>query len=282
VRLRKLVETGAAIETVDPGPPPGPSREEAPAPPAVIELRGVGKEYPGPPRTRALQGVDLVVRRGEFIAVVGPSGSGKSTLLNLLGALDRPSAGALRIAGHDVSRLADRELAGLRGQHLGFVFQSFNLLDGVDATENVSLGLLYGGIGRRQRRARALDALDRVGLADRARHRPAHLSGGERQRVAIARALVHEPSLLLADEPTGNLDSRNGAAILDLFGRLHAEGSTIVLITHDPGIAAGLPRCVTLRDGSVERDERRGPPALALAGAGETGAVADPSAEAAW
>jgi len=278
VRLRKVVT--AEVATDD---PTGGADEARPvgAPaavddrPAVIDLAGVGKEYPGPPRTRALQDIDLVVPRGDFVAVVGPSGSGKSTLLNLVGALDRPTEGTLRIAGHDVARLADVDLAGLRGRQIGFVFQSFNLLDGVDATENVALGLLYGGVPRRQRRARSLDALDRVGLAERARHRPTHLSGGERQRVAIARALVHEPSLLLADEPTGNLDSRNGAAILELFERLHGEGSTIVLITHDPGIAAGLPRCVTLRDGRVERDDQRGPARLAAPAAVPTGAGVD-------
>ncbi len=222
----------------------------------VIELSGVMKEYDGTPPVRALSDVDLLVDAGEFVGIVGPSGSGKSTLLNLLGALDRPTAGTVRIDGHDVARLKDDRLSALRGRRIGFVFQTFNLIDGLDALENVNLGLTYAGLPRRARRRRALDALDRVGLAERADHRPSRLSGGERQRVAIARALVTEPALLLADEPTGNLDSKTGATIVDLFHQLHRDGSTIVLITHDSDLVAEFPRCVSMRDGRIVDDLR--------------------------
>ena len=214
----------------------------------VLELHGVTKHYPGTPPVHALDGVDLTVNGGEFVVIVGPSGSGKSTLINVVGALQRPSTGTVRIDGHDVSRLRDARLAAVRGRRIGFVFQQFHLVEGLTALENVADGLLYGGVARRQRLARAREALAAVGLAERSGHRPGALSGGERQRVAIARALVADPAIVLADEPTGNLDSRNGEAIVQLLLDLHAEGRTIVLITHDREIAARAPgasRCST-------------------------------------
>ncbi|GAA2599724.1 ABC transporter ATP-binding protein [Actinomadura fulvescens] len=222
--------------------------------PPVVELAGVRKEYPG--GVVALAGVDLTIRRGELVAIVGPSGSGKSTLLHIIGSLDRPSAGMVRIAGHEVAGLSDRELSALRAQHLGFVFQSFHLAAGVSALDNVADGLLYGGQPLRARRRRAAAVLDRVGLADRTSHRPHELSGGQKQRVAIARAIIGEPALLLADEPTGALDTASGAAVLALLRDLNAAGATIAVITHDNEIAAALPRRIRLRDGVVVADSR--------------------------
>lgn len=221
---------------------------------AVLVLDRVGKRYEGPPATRALQNIDFSVATGEYVAIVGPSGSGKSTLLNLIGALDRPSEGTITIGGYDVDILSDRQLSEVRGRQIGFVFQTFNLIDGLDATANVGLGLLYRGVPKLERKKRALEALAHVGLSHRATHRPGQLSGGERQRVAIARALVGQPSILLADEPTGNLDTANGQEILELFDALHRDGSTIVLITHDLTIAARTPRRVMLRDGAIVSD----------------------------
>jgi putative ABC transport system ATP-binding protein len=223
----------------------------------VIMLRDVVKEYPGDPPTRVLHGVDLVVRQGELLAIVGPSGSGKSTLLHIMGTLDLPTSGDVHIAGHDVARLADRQLSALRSREIGFVFQQFFLLPGMSAADNVADGLLYTGRRLRDRRARAREALERVGLGHRLDYNTEKLSGGERQRVAIARALVGEPSVVLADEPTGNLDTRSGAALVELLHQLNGDGSTIVVITHDHDVAASLRRQVVLRDGLIEADAAR-------------------------
>ncbi len=224
---------------------------------AVIELLDVHKRYMlGSYEVRALRGVDLSVERGEMLAVIGPSGSGKTTLLEILGCLSRPSAGSVRMEGRDVAELDGRGLARLRGREIGFVFQSFNLLPRLTALENVELPLGYARVRRRERRERALAALERVGLAERAAHRPSELSGGQIQRVAVARALVNEPSIVLADEPTGNLDTKTGQEILALFSQLHEEGNTIVIVTHDTRIAELAPRCVQLQDGRIAADRR--------------------------
>jgi putative ABC transport system ATP-binding protein len=231
----------------------------SPQPGSVLELRGVTRTYgTGSAALTVLHGIDLTVDEGEYLAVVGPSGSGKSTLLNIVGALDRPTSGQVLIGGADLSSYSDARLSRLRGSHLGFVFQQFFLLERRTALENVGDGLLYQGVRRPERRRRAADALRRVGLGARLDHTPAELSGGECQRVAVARALVHRPRLLLADEPTGNLDSASGRAVLELFDVLHAEGATIVVVTHDESIAARAPRVVAMRDGRVESDLRRG------------------------
>ncbi len=217
----------------------------------VVALQGVSKVYPGPPPVTAVAGVDLDIWAGDLVAVVGPSGSGKSTLLHLMGVLDVPSSGEIVIDGRSVAGLSDGELSAIRAHRLGFVFQEFFLIDGVTATENVAQGLLYRGLARDVRQSRARRALEAVGLGHRLDHEPARLSGGERQRVAIARALVGEPSVIFADEPTGNLDSVTSSGIIDLLVDLNSTGATIVVITHDLDLADRFPRQVHLRDGRV-------------------------------
>jgi putative ABC transport system ATP-binding protein len=211
----------------------------------------------GTERVHALRGVTLEMARNEYVAIMGPSGSGKSTMMNLLGCLDTPTSGEYWLNGVEVSRLSDNELARVRNREIGFVFQTFNLLPRSDALHNVELPLIYAGLGPRERKERASEALTRVGLSHRMHHKPNELSGGQRQRVAIARALVNRPSILLADEPTGNLDSATSEEIIRVFGDLHAAGQTVVMVTHEPDIAACAQRVVVLRDGRVERDESR-------------------------
>jgi putative ABC transport system ATP-binding protein len=218
----------------------------------IVTLRGVGRGYPG--GVTALRDVDLGIDRGELVAIVGPSGSGKSTMLHLIGTLDRPSAGQIVIDGHDIAQLSDSGLSALRATRIGFVFQLFHLAPGVTALDNVADGLLYAGVGLRERRQRAEAALRRVGLGHRLTHRPHQLSGGEKQRTAIARAVVGEPALLLADEPTGALDSRSGEGVMRVLLDLHQAGTTIVVVTHDHDVASHLPRQVSMRDGHVVSD----------------------------
>jgi putative ABC transport system ATP-binding protein len=223
---------------------------------AVIELRDVVRRYPGDPPVESLREVTLRVEPGELLAVMGPSGSGKTTLLHIAGTLDRPTSGSVRIDGVDTSGMSDRQLSGFRATRLGFVFQQFFLLDGMSVLDNVAAGLLYRGIDVRERRRHAAEALERVGLAQRLMHRPAQLSGGERQRTAIARAVVGRPKVVLADEPTGNLDSASGVAIVELLRDLHRDGTTVIVITHSPVVAGAMDRRVELLDGRVERDTR--------------------------
>ena len=222
----------------------------------MIDVRGLEKQYVlGTETVRALRGVDLTISRNEYVAIMGPSGSGKSTFMNVLGCLDTPTAGENILNGQAVAGMKDDDLARIRNREIGFVFQTFNLLPRSTALENVELPLVYGGAGRAERRQRAQEALRSVELGDRMDHRPNELSGGQRQRVAIARALVTRPSIILADEPTGNLDSRTSEEIMALFARLHGEGQTIIMVTHEPDIAAHARRVVVLRDGLVASDE---------------------------
>jgi putative ABC transport system ATP-binding protein len=230
---------------------------DTPLPDIVILTHNLAREYDmGGEIVRALRGVDVQIRKNEYVAVMGPSGSGKSTLMNLIGCLDTPTAGEYWLNGQKVSDLSDDQLARIRNKEIGFVFQTFNLLPRADALHNVELPLIYAGLPAKQRRERAATALQKVGLGDRMDHRPNELSGGQRQRVAIARALVNEPSILLADEPTGNLDSATGTEIMALFQALHDSGQTIVLVTHEHDIAAHARRQIHLLDGKIERDER--------------------------
>jgi putative ABC transport system ATP-binding protein len=225
--------------------------------PPVLQLTDVEKVYDSGrsgTKTPALRGVSMTVRCGEFLAIVGPSGSGKSTMLHLAGTLERPTSGTVRVDGEDISRLPDRRLAAIRAYRIGFVFQHFFLSAGNTALENVADGLIYSGVPVRKRRSLAAEALDRVGLSQRMRHRPYQLSGGEQQRVAIARALAGDPGLLLADEPTGNLDSESGAEVMGLLRALNAAGTAIALITHDVQLAQSIPRTVTIRDGRISGD----------------------------
>lgn len=226
----------------------------------IIRLSGITREYVmGTERVLALRGVDLEIRRNEYVAIMGPSGSGKSTMMNMLGCLDTPSAGQYWLNGHEVSQMEDDDLARIRNVEIGFVFQTFNLLPRASAMANVELPLVYAGVSARDRRDRAAAALTRVGLGDRMDHRPNELSGGQRQRVAIARALVNEPSILLADEPTGNLDSVTSEEIMRVFAGLQAAGQTVILVTHEPDIAQHARRIVTLRDGRIDSDRSVAP-----------------------
>ena len=225
---------------------------------ALIETRDLWKTYVmGSEEIHALQGVSIAIPRGEYVAIMGPSGSGKSTLMNLIGCLDTPSKGSYLLNDKEVAAMNDDELARIRNEEIGFVFQTFNLLPRATALHNVELPLIYAGIPSKERQDRARQALEKVELTSRASHRPNELSGGQRQRVAIARALVNNPSILLADEPTGNLDSKTGAEIMALFERLHKSGNTIVLVTHEPDVAAFAYRTIYIRDGKVENDVRR-------------------------
>ncbi|MGH9017327.1 MAG: ABC transporter ATP-binding protein [Acidimicrobiales bacterium] len=227
---------------------------EVPSAAAVLELIDVAKEYRGDPPVTALAGISLRIEQGELVAIVGPSGSGKSTLLHVMGTLERPTSGVVRIAGEDTSTMSDKELSGLRARRLGFVFQQFFLLDGLSVLDNVADGLLYRGGHVAERRRLAEAAIERVGLGHRLGHRPNQLSGGEQQRTAIARALVGRPAFVMADEPTGNLDSVTGASLLELLRELHREGTTILVITHDSDVAAAMERRVEIRDGRILRD----------------------------
>lgn len=225
----------------------------------TIQLRGIKKLYQvGTQQVAALNGIDLDIKEGEFAALMGPSGSGKSTLMNILGCLDRPTTGSYLLDGQEVAHLSDDKLAITRNQKIGFVFQNFNLLSRISALENVALPLVYAGVGSKEREERALHFLEAVGLADRADHQPNELSGGQRQRVAIARALVNDPQIIMADEPTGNLDTKSTKEIMEIFEKMHSVGRTIILVTHEPEIAVCASRQLLVRDGVITRDEGKG------------------------
>ncbi|MGB0981417.1 MAG: ABC transporter ATP-binding protein [Winogradskyella sp.] len=221
----------------------------------VIEIRNIIRDFKlGQEIVHVLKGIDLDIKRGEYVAIMGPSGSGKSTLMNLLGCLDTPTAGTYNLNGNDVSQMTDDELAEIRNTEIGFVFQTFNLLPRTTALDNVALPMIYAGASKKQRNTRATEVLTDVGLADRMDHKPNQLSGGQRQRVAVGRALVNKPSIILADEPTGNLDSKTGTEIMALFDEIHAAGNTVIMVTHEEEIAAHAKRVIRLRDGIVESD----------------------------
>lgn len=225
----------------------------------AIRLRDIKKIYKmGGQELAALNGINLDIKRGEFAALMGPSGSGKSTLMNILGCLDRPTVGSYELEGKEVAHLSDDELAVMRNKHIGFVFQNFNLLSRISSLENVALPLVYAGVGASERRKRALQVLEAVGLGDRAEHLPNELSGGQRQRVAIARALVNNPEIIMADEPTGNLDTKSTKEIMEIFQEMHGRGKTIILVTHEPEIAVCANRQLLVRDGVITRDEGKG------------------------
>jgi putative ABC transport system ATP-binding protein len=225
----------------------------------MIELAGIKKiYYVGGQEVAALAGIDLNIKQGEFAALMGPSGSGKSTLMNILGCLDRPTCGSYKLDGQEVANLTDDELAVVRNKRIGFVFQNFNLLSRISAADNVALPLIYAGVGKTERKERARKVLDAVGLGDRADHQPNELSGGQRQRVAIARALVNDPHIIMADEPTGNLDTKSTKEIMEIFEGLHREGRTIILVTHEPEIAACASRQLLVRDGLITQDAGKG------------------------
>lgn len=225
----------------------------------AIRLRDIKKIYKmGGQELAALNGINLDIKRGEFAALMGPSGSGKSTLMNILGCLDRPTVGSYELEGKEVAHLSDDELAVMRNKHIGFVFQNFNLLSRISSLENVALPLVYAGVGASERRKRAQEVLEAVGLGDRAKHLPNELSGGQRQRVAIARALVNNPEIIMADEPTGNLDTKSTKEIMEIFQEMHGRGKTIILVTHEPEIAVCANRQLLVRDGVITRDEGKG------------------------